>query len=186
MNSNFEDFVDEKVNKHQDIDWKKRKAVFLGSVDILYEEVESWLKPLTKSAKIRIDKNSTVEISEDHIGKYKAPVLLIEIGSARIKLIPIGALIIASRGRVDIIGDAGKAMLLLNQKGHRPAVTSTIVKTDSKKKSAGKTQDINTASDSKKEPGLVDLEWLYAEKTHGFEYTPLNKDLFESIIMAVS
>lgn len=183
-NSKFLNFVDTRTNKEKKVDWNSKKSIWLEKVDELYRDIESWLSPLISQEKIKIDKKETVEITEDYIGTYQAPKLKIHIGSANVELIPVGTLIIASRGRINVVGSAGEIMLILTQKGFRPGVTTKVF--TSKEEADADRKKTQEEARNRKEPTANELEWLYARRTHKLEYFPLDQELFEEILMAVS
>ncbi len=115
--SAFDDFVRREhataeESKREEIDWEAEKERWLRDIDQLFSQVREYLKAYVDAGQIKIA-FKTIELNEEHIGAYTAPVMVIQVGSKTINLEPIGTLLIGSRGRVDVIGPAARAQLVL-------------------------------------------------------------------------
>lgn len=126
MNAQLKDFFVSKIKKteHAEIDWNDRKLSWLDQLNKLYDLIEEWLGDL-KNQGVTVERISKT-IYEDNIGDYRAQALIIKAGGERVKFDPIGTIVIASRGRVDIEGSKGSAMLVLFAKGERPKIDVKI------------------------------------------------------------
>jgi hypothetical protein len=116
--SSFDDFVrrqEESAAEVENINWNKEKEEWLAHLDALYQKIEELLGEYVSSGRIRREYKS-VRLNEQHIGPYVAKKMLLRIGPAQVELIPIGTLLVGAKGRVDVIGPAGKALLLLIDK----------------------------------------------------------------------
>ena len=122
MNTQLKEFFISKIKKteHVDIDWNDRKSWWLDQLNKLYDLIEEWLGDL-KNQGVTVEKVPK-KIYEDHIGDYEAHALIIKVGGECVKFDPVGTIIIASKGRVDIKGSNGTAMLVLFPKGERPKI----------------------------------------------------------------
>lgn len=101
-----------------EVDWTKRKDEWLKQLKGLFAKVEAWMQPYVLAGQMKLRSDGTVSITEDYIGTYMAPTVLIHIGDDLVSLTPKGALIIGSHGRVDIRGTKREVMLvLLEEKG---------------------------------------------------------------------
>lgn len=116
-------------------------------------------------------------IYEGQLGDYEVESLLIKVGSERVEFDPVGTLVIAARGRVDIKGANGKAMLVLFPKGKRPKI-SVEVMVDSGR------EEPRTAEIEPAEPS--EYEWCIVR--HGGPrpvYVGLNEKTFLEVLRAV-
>ena len=179
MAETLENFLREKKRKNdqlkQAVDWETRKTWWLDKINHLYDEVKEWLAPLVPEV-ISI-KEDTMEVYEEHLGSYEAPYLKINLYTEVVKLIPIGTIIIGGLGRVDLIGDEGSVMIVLEQKGHRPQVRVYIGEEEiSKSKKQPKPPDYNQ----------MDTEWIIpTEKGRPRKYQVLNREVFNNALMRV-
>jgi hypothetical protein len=180
MQMTLEDFLRAKKRKEEElkeaVDWEKRKTWWVSKINGLYDEVKQWLGPLVADGTLSI-KEGTVEIYEESLGSYRAPSLDISVGSEVVKLIPIGTIIIAALGRVDLIGDEGSINIALEHKGHRPQIRMYIGEKEIAK--------------SKKEPKLpaydqMDTEWVVRTETgRPRKYQVLTKEVFYDALKRV-
>jgi len=103
------------------VDWDRERKEWLDYLDKLYRKIESLLDKYVSSGQIQLGYRQ-VELNEENIGSYAAKQMVLRIGPKNVVLEPIGTLLIGSKGRVDIIGPAGKAQLLLvDSKASEPA-----------------------------------------------------------------
>lgn len=120
----FDEFVKRQQEATSDVasmDWDRERKEWLHNLDKLYKKVESLLDRYVSSGQIEREYRP-VELNEEHIGSYAAKQMVLRIGRQSVVLEPIGTLIIGSKGRVDIIGPAGKAQILLvDSKASGPA-----------------------------------------------------------------
>jgi hypothetical protein len=111
----FDEFVkreQEAASGVASVDWDGEREEWLSYLDKLYKKVESLLRKYVSSGQIQLGYRS-VELNEENIGSYAAKQMVLKIGPKSVVLEPIGTLLIGSKGRVDVIGPAGKAQLLL-------------------------------------------------------------------------
>ena len=180
--SSFDNFVERKTEETKLVNWEAKKRLWLTKVNELYSQIEVWLSDWTRDKKITISTNETISIVEEYIGQYQTPVMKISIGDEKIELIPIGTLIIGSRGRIDVKGKAGSIMLILIKKGTYPDVNIKVFNSEREAR-----EDKEKKPSSISEPNSNQLIWKYAKRyPQTEEYFELNKALFEEILMAVS
>ena len=112
----FDVFVDRQhqaaAAMSEDMDWNKERDEWLRYLDFLYESIEGFLKSYIDAKKIGCHYQE-IELNEDDIGSYKARKLILRIGRQEITLTPVGTLLIGSKGRVDVLGPAGRTRLVL-------------------------------------------------------------------------
>ncbi len=114
-NKTFDDFVSrqqEADSETASIDWEKERDEWLAHLDRLYSTVESFLAKYVRSGQIRYEYRP-VELNEENIGSYSAKQMVLRIGRQEVDLVPVGTLLIGSKGRVDVSGPAGRAQMVL-------------------------------------------------------------------------
>lgn len=111
----FEEFVKRQQGSSPgvaEIDWDNERREWLDHLDKLYKKVESLLRKYVSSGQIQLGYRP-VELNEENIGSYSAKQMVLRIGRIEVVLEPIGTFFMLSKGRVDIMGPAGKAQILL-------------------------------------------------------------------------
>jgi hypothetical protein len=98
------------------VDWGEERERWLRDLNELHERIEQYLNKYSETGEIRFD-YQPVEMDERDIGQYTALQLTIHIGRQEIKLVPVGTMLVGTRGRVDIVGRAGKSCFMLVGKG---------------------------------------------------------------------
>ncbi len=173
----FDDFVNEQTDPanggETHIDRAKRISEWKQDLDALYTTVESFLAPYVKNKKIEL-RYSKKKIHEELLGSYEARVLSVLIGSTRVRLEPIGTLVIGSKGRVDMVGPMGTARLVLVQKGLSAPKITVQVWTGIKKPPITKSLE-----------SITDWEWKIATRPPRITYTDLTADAFYAALMEV-
>lgn len=114
-NKTFDEFVSRQHETDPEaasVDWAKERDEWLSHLDRLYSMVESFLAKYVRSGQIRYEYRP-VELNEENIGSYSAKQMVLRIGRQEVDLVPIGTLLVGSKGRVDVIGSAGRAQILL-------------------------------------------------------------------------
>jgi hypothetical protein len=114
-NKTFDDFVSRQQRRAEEtvpINWEEQRAEFLSYLGLLYSKIESLLEKYVSSGQIQFGYQS-IELSEEYIGSYSAKRMNLRIGRQEVGFIPIGTLFLGSKGRVDVIGPAGRAEILL-------------------------------------------------------------------------
>ena len=111
----FDEFVkreQEAASGTAPVDWDGQRKEWLDNLDKLYKKVESLLDKYLSSGQIQRERRP-VKMNEEFIGSYVADQLVLKIGPKSVVLEPVGTMIVGSKGRVDLVGPAGKAQLLL-------------------------------------------------------------------------
>jgi hypothetical protein len=120
----FDEFVkreQEAASGAAPVDWGAQRREWLDNLDKLYRKVESLLDKYLSSGQIQRERRP-IKMNEEYIGSYVADQLVLKIGPKSVVLEPVGTLIVGSKGRVDLVGPAGKAQLLLvDSKASGPA-----------------------------------------------------------------
>ena len=119
----FKAFLEKKESAERQegsaVDWKKEKDEWLDCLDHLYSQITDILTPYSQ---IKISYTS-IWISEEFIGRYKARQMTLSIGRDTITFRPIGTNLIAAKGRVDVTGRNGKKarLVLVDAKAKKPS-----------------------------------------------------------------
>ena len=111
----FEEFLETKRQAQSAIaaiDWEKKKQEWLAHLKKLYKTFQDTLDEYKEKGGIKFE-FLDIDIDEEHIGAYKAPMMVITLGGETISLTPIGTIVIAAKGRVDMEGVRGKVTLVL-------------------------------------------------------------------------
>ena len=118
----FAEFVASQQPTPEDaaIDWAEERDDFLRNLQGLYDRIGDFLKEYVDNGSIRYS-FSDMRLSEENLGTYPARRMDIRIGRKSIYLEPIGTLLIGNKGRVDVVGEVGRAQILLvDEKAHGP------------------------------------------------------------------
>lgn len=108
----FDDFVRRQQKSADAVDWKKERDEWLSHLERLYKKMESLLAKYISAGQIQIEFKA-IGLNEEGIGSYNAKQMILRIGRQKVYLNPIGTLLVGAKGRVDVVGPAGKAQLLL-------------------------------------------------------------------------
>ncbi len=92
---------------------QEQKREWLAALNALFEEIERWIAPAAQEGLLRVSR-SEVEIIEEDIGSYHAPILEIRDDRLLVRLVPVGARVagvvvsggtrhIGLRGRIDLV-----------------------------------------------------------------------------------
>lgn len=166
----------EKIKKtEKEIDWNEQKKEWLAFIDVFYESIQGWLKPLIDDGVVSIyfkDKN----LNEDFIGDYIVREMVIKSAGKEVVFRPIGTLLIGSKGRIDMEGGAGKVQFLLADKKSEGMKITVKVSVDG--------SDIK----SNKDESRREVEWTWKIIRRGLnkiQYIDFNEDNFSSALLEV-
>lgn len=175
INDAFKQFVDQKVAEasEEPINLEKEKNDWLSHLEDLHVKAISWLKPYVQNHGVHIDKKM-VELFEEQLGNYQAPVMTVKIGKNLVELEPMGTFLIGARGRVDIKGPKGVARLVIVPKESTgPGIRVNVVL-------QGQTQN------PRKEPAVQEWVWKLASSPPRITYTELTEESFLEALMGVT
>ena len=175
----FDDFVKRRTAQAnetaEEADWEKTRATWLRELGRLYDCMEAYLESYTDSGQIRIERRP-VRLTEDYLGTYDAEKLTLFIGNDKVVAEPIGALLIGSRGRVDLSGARNTLRIVLLDKDG-PAMKITILAGDA---------PIETSGSSLVRGDVDHAGWYFATRPPGATVTAFSEDSFRDAIMEVS
>jgi hypothetical protein len=98
--------------------------------------------------------------------------MVIHIGLEEIKLVPIGTMLVGSRGRVDVVGRAGTSRLLLvNKKVTSPSQLISVTIVNPKNPPPAKRADLPP----------IEWAWKIASRPPTMTFIELNKSLFADV-----
>jgi hypothetical protein len=128
-NGDFDAFVKDQQSAALDdgpVNWENERDEWLIRLDGLYETIESFLAKYIESGEIKLD-YSQISLNEENIGSYAARRMILKIGRREITLTPVGTLLIGVKGRVDVVGPAGRTrFVLVNSEASRPQIKVTV------------------------------------------------------------
>lgn len=157
-------------------DPKKELDDWLGRLNSLYSQIQEFLKEYIDAGSITTEIGN-IELNEEFSGPYDAPTMVIRVGLQEIKLIPIGTMLIGSKGRVDVVGRSGTSRLILVNKNVASAnqlVSVTIV--DPK----------NPPQAKRAAPQQIEWVWKIATRPPTMTFIELNKESFLEVLLEVS
>ncbi len=141
---------------------------FLDSIADLYKSIEGWVK--LQSISITREE---VELNEEFYGIYKADKLVLKRdGVILADIIPIGARVIGANGRVDMVGEFDKVIILYFEKSG-PAMTTT-------------TTGIQFPSVYRFFRDVKERGWYWLEDTRREKAHKLDRELFYELLTEVS
>ncbi len=115
-NKDFDEFVKRQQGgasvADAEINWEEQRDQWLDHLHRLYANIESFLTEYVSSGQIRYEYRP-IDLNEENIGSYTAKQMVLRIGRQEVDLVPIGTLLVGAKGRVDAIGPAGRAQILL-------------------------------------------------------------------------
>lgn len=144
--------------------------LYLERIRVFYSEVQRWIEPLP----ILIEETQVLEQAS---GPYPAPRLLIKTSESEIaRLEPVGTWIIGAEGRVDLIGNYDREVILyLKRNGtDRSSGQATGGKREKKEISAALFQ------------GVGQDGWYWIEDEQPGRARFITRDLFRTLVTEVS
>ena len=173
--SRFKQFVaaEVKVANDHPIETKKVLAEWLTHLDSLYKTIKGAMTPYIQDGSVELT-DQVIPINEPRIGSYQAKKIVLKIGSKEVSFVPIGTNLIAAKGRVDIIGPAGTAkIVLVDAQASKPSIRVAITVKGEKK---------NASEDG----APVAWAWKLATPPPTIRYTELNETTLLQAIMEVA
>ena len=174
MADTFDDFMRERVARRNDappFDAEGRLNEWLGHLRDLYALVDNALAPYIESKDITVE-YIPKSMNERSIGRYNADQLLIRFGDDTLFADPVGTMLIACLGRVDLSGPAGNLRLVYLEHGG-PAVRSTLREGDS-----------YVERSSSPVRGAIDgAGWYIATRPPSVTVVPLTEETFREAAM---
>ena len=128
----FEDLLikHESKSEEKEIDWQKQKEEWLDYIRSFYSSVESWLNPFKKAGKLTF-KYKKSQLTEDYIGTYDVDIMIVDFAGQKLRLEPIGTLLIGTKGRIDMEGTRGRVQFILADKDSKGMKVDVSISVDS-------------------------------------------------------
>lgn len=159
-----------------DINWAEMRDEWLTDLDSLYKLIVEFLEEYIQAGSISYG-FADVQLSEENLGEYRATRMDIKIGKQLVSLIPVGTLLVASKGRVDAVGSSGRAqILLLDQRARGP--------TDLIKVTVSIGKDIPPPAPPQGQP--ISWAWKIVTNAAPRKFVDLNKESFLALLMDIA
>jgi hypothetical protein len=167
-------FIEEKSKQEKEapqIDWKEKEEKWLNYIEEFYNNVKGWLKDFEKKGiKYRFE---NITITEEKLGSYKVDKMILNIANEEVTFTPIGTILIAAYGRIDMKGKNGTVKFVLVDK-ESTGVQIKIYVGDEREEKKKETK-------SRK----VNLEWKIATPPPSIKFISLDADTFSDYLLAV-
>jgi hypothetical protein len=173
----FGDFVkrQQTATQHEPVDWTRERDNWLVHLKELYDQTESFLAEYIEAGEIKINYRD-IPLNEESIGAYSAPEMIVQIGRQQITLTPVGTLLVGAKGRVDVLGPAGRTrFVLVNSEASGPVIKVTV--------SIGGKPESSTPEVTPKE---IKWAWKIATSPPTIRYIELTQESLFQALMEVA
>ncbi len=184
MNSNRDGIIDfgafvkrqqPASSEGEPVDWAKERDDWLGHLKELYDQTETFLVDYIKAGEIKVNYRE-ITLNEENIGSYSAPQMILKIGRQEITMTPVGTLLIGAKGRVEVVGPAGRTRLVLvNSEASGPTIKVTV-------SIGGKPEPRTTEAASKE----IKWAWKIATSPPSIQYIELTQESLFQALMEVA
>jgi hypothetical protein len=180
---NFAQFVAKQQNTSQpiengkDLTWDEIRDEWLARLEQLYDQIEQFLTEFIEDHSITTS-FSEIPLNEANIGSYEARKMEIQIGRQTVYLEPIGTWLIGSRGRVDVVGSAGRAQLILVNEEAKSA--KDLVKVFSP------SAQLFSLMENPELTAPISWAWKIVVRGGSVKFLDFNKNSFLSLLMEVA
>jgi len=164
------------VKNQTPFDPKKEIEVWLSRLNTLFSQINEFLRDYISAESIST-KLEDIELNEEFSGPYIAPKMIVRIGLEEVKLIPIGTMLIGSKGRVDVVGRAGTSRLILVNKHVTSATQLVSVTVIDPRKSTPAKRPV---------PQHIEWAWKIVSRPPTLSFIELNKESFLELMLEVS
>jgi hypothetical protein len=156
-------------------DWSLELKDWLRSLSELYGRIEELLQDYIASGAIAVSYRE-IPMNEENIGSYTARQMTLKIGPQEISLIPIGTLLIGTKGRVDVVGPSGRTrFLLVSKETSRPNIRMRTV-----------VRGQQVAPQREEPPRPITWTWKIATSPPRIEYIELTQESLFRALMEVA
>lgn len=183
VNKEFDEFVKRQQAQKTTvaaINWNGKRDEWLNSLDTLYKLIESFLVDYLSAEQAECGYRE-IQLNEENIGSYNAKQLVLKIGLQEVTFTPIGTLLIGSKGRVDVVGPAGRTRLVLIDK--RATSARSLIKVTTTVVVKGKTPPAPPPASQPAEP--IEWVWKIVSSPPEMKFTDLTKEAFFEMILEV-
>jgi hypothetical protein len=106
--------------------WKERRREWIAAVRGLYQKVTGELLAESIAQGLVTVSRVEKEITEEYLGTYRVPELVLAINRETVRFSPKGRNIIGAKGRVDLVGELDTMTLVLEPTGEWNMVLSRV------------------------------------------------------------
>lgn len=154
-------------------DPKKELEEWKGMLDQLYGMVEDFINDYRVKGQIEIA-YKPIQLKEEFSGPYEVRSLRLKIAGGNVSFVPIGTMLMGTKGRVDMVGPTGTAQfILVDKESNRPSVQVTVRKPGEPKKEA---------TEPRKTPQWT---WKIIGSDPRMTYVELTQESFLDVLMEV-
>lgn len=179
----FDEFVKRQQREESSaskVDWDAERDQWLESLNALYAQIEKFLQAYISAGQARYEYRD-VALNEQDLGSYVAREMILHFGRQQVKLIPIGAMLIGTKGRVDVNGPAGTARLTLIGKDvtdARQLLNVTVT-------GFGKEKSLRPSVGNRPREPMTRV-WKIASRPPEMKFTELTQEAFFEMILEVA
>lgn len=155
------------------IDWAQVRDEWLAQVQAFMEMARGWLAEYREAGRITVA-DEVIAVTEDHIGPYEAPQISLRIADKIVRIAPIGRLILGACGRIDMIGEAGRAKFLLVDRAATGVKAKVRIQVDPQ-----------PAGQEQRDAGEAVLTWKLVTAPPSMEFHDLTEEVFFSELLRV-
>jgi hypothetical protein len=119
MDQKLAEFVEKKQKQATataSVDWDEHRDKYVAAVAALYAQIEAMLADAIGQKTVMVQRRAKA-LTENYIGTYSVDDLILLIGGEQVRFSPRGRNIAGAEGRIDVIGDRGEAILILQSGG---------------------------------------------------------------------
>jgi hypothetical protein len=113
LNQFFRDKKQRSDSEDTGINWGQRREEWLHALEVLYRAIEGFVSEPQKQGVVSVVRRPKA-ITENHLGTYTAEELVLTVGGEEVVFSPRGRNIAGAQGRVDVRGESGESMLVVN------------------------------------------------------------------------
>lgn len=126
----FEEFLTSHEKNSQEaevVDWDQQRDEWLAFIDQFYHSLEEWFQPYKDKGSLDYQ-YAPVQLTEDSIGAYQTKKMLVQFAQQNLQITPIGTMLIATKGRIDMEGARGRVQFILaDRNSSRPSNISVTI-----------------------------------------------------------
>jgi len=100
---------------------------WLSTIDRLYSKITGdLLADATTRGLVQVAPPREKQIREEFLGTYRAPELVLDLGGEIVRFSPIARIVLGSKGRVDLVGEADTMALIVESDDRWNIVLSRV------------------------------------------------------------
>ncbi len=164
--NDLENFLNQdREDSQTHVDWLSQRNEWLRHIEAFYDRVLKWLFRYIEQGKIQVSRRN-ITLTEDNIGSYDTEKLILKLANKEVSLIPIGTVLIGSKGRIDMRSSAGEVKFVLVEK-------------DSTGPSMQNTDTSENLANS------LEWKWKISTSPPSIQFIELNEDSFSDALLEV-